>query len=180
MNNRNQPRTFLSLRENWQADAGRRGRDSEVNFGNVITEICAADGFQHYKPHPNPNQLSKLYGPQKQWGVKPDFAVENTNTGRIVFVEVKRQHAEGNAHERACKFFAPGLVAAAREIGNIRLEHYPYFWVFTNGMTESERYRAIISFWFSASGAENHLLLWDKSPVQLLDFFQDKMRPVLD
>ena len=180
MNTRNQPRNFLALRENWQADAGLRGRGSEVDFANVVNGICAADGFQHYTPYPKPKHLRNLYGPQKQWGVEPDFAIENTATGRIIFVEIKRQHAAGNAHERACKFFAPGLVVAARKIGNIRNEHYPYFWVFTNGIAEDEKYVAGISFWFSTPIAEKHFLLWDKNPITLLDFFQHNIRPVLD
>lgn len=180
MSNSNQPREFLSLRDNWQAEANQRGRTSESKFDDVMSQIFATEGFDHYVLHRKVRHLKRLYGPHNRWGVVPDSAVENTRTNRTVFVEVKRQRAAGNAHERACKFFAPGLVTKAQEVGNIRPEHYPFFWIFTNGMVESEKYRSEISFWFNSPKSKSHYFLWDKMPLQLLDFFQNNMRPVLD
>jgi len=180
MSNSNQPREFLSLRDNWQAEANQRGRTSESKFDDVMSQIFAAEGFGHYILHRRVQHLRRLYGPHNRWGVVPDSAIENTRTNRTVFVEVKRQHARGNAHERACKFFAPGLVNKAREIGNVRSQHYPFFWIFTNGMVEDEKYRSEIMFWFNSPESKNHCLLWDKTPVQLLDFFQNNMRQILD
>lgn len=178
------PREFLSLRENWQSEAGARGHAAEGNFNRIMAEIFQADGFEHYNLHAKPSIPGPTYGINKRLRIKPDAAIENTETGRTVFVEVKRQRARGNAHERACKFFAPGLITAGRQHGNIRKNHLPFFWVFTNGLADSEKYRSEIAFWFSSPEAENHFLLWEhqnaNNKVALLDFFQNNIRPVLD
>ena len=64
---------------------------------------------------------------KRGWGVSPDFSITNTRTGKILFGEIKRQDGwvegkdpsagRGNAHERMCKLFTPGLLNAYREIG---------------------------------------------------------------
>lgn len=75
--------------------------------------------------------LSQIYCPdaktmeaakKRGWGVSPDFSITNTRTGKILFGEIKRQDGwvegkkpndgRGNAHERMCKLFTPGLIKA--------------------------------------------------------------------
>ena len=77
---------------------------------------------------------------ETKWGVSPDFAIENKETGKILFGEIKRQDGwvegkdpsagRGNAHERSCKLFTPGLIKAYREIGKIDSEEILPFSLF--------------------------------------------------
>ena len=177
------PREFLALRENWQAEANQRGGASEDIFQSVMGEVLQLDGLGHYQISRKPHDLARLYGEGKKWGIRPDFSVRNNNTGRTAFIEVKRQNPRGNAHERACKYLAPGIVGAGRQYGNIRPEHFPFFWIFTNGLTTSTKYSSEIEFWFSSPDnpkMRNHLLLWNLSKAAALKFFQDSIRPVID
>ena len=175
------PREFLAARENWQANASRRGLASEAKIFRVLQSAFAElPGLDAYRAEKNTKLLRNIHGPNKQWGVRPDAAVTNTETGRTAFVEVKRQNPMGNAHERACKYLTPGMVAAGREKGDIRENDFPFFLIFTNGLAANERYGSEIAFWFSNSPLENHFLLWSGDPGELLDFFLEKIRPVID
>ena len=175
------PREFLAARKNWQAEANRRGLAGEAKIFRVLQSAFAElPGLGAYRVEDNPKHLSGLYGPNGQWGVRPDAAVTNVETGRTVFVEAKRQNPRGNAHERACKYLAPGMVSAGREKGNIREDDFPFFLIFANGLAANERYGSAIAFWFSNSPLENHFLLWSGDPAELLDFFLEKIRPVID
>ena len=66
---------------------------------------------------------SETYTPPElitRHGIYPDFAVDNLATVKSLYVESKRQDGwveggarkdeRGNAHERSCKFFTPGLL----------------------------------------------------------------------
>ena len=178
MPNLNEPRTFLSLRENWQADANKRGAKSEYTFHEVMQEIFDAEESKCYKIEEKPYDLRQIYGTRR--GIVPDFVIRNECTGRSVYIEIKRQHARGNAHERACKYFAPGIIVAGREHGKISDSTLPFFWIFTNGLATDEKYRSEIEFWFSTPEAEKHFLLWDLDREKLLDFFLENIRPVID
>ena len=48
-------------------------------------------------------------------GISPEFEIRNPANNKAVFVEIKRQKAEGNAHERACKYMMPGIVEEVRQ-----------------------------------------------------------------
>lgn len=178
MSNPNEPRTFLSLRENWRAETSKRGAVSEDAFHDVMQEIFNAKESMHYKIEKKPKDLKQIYNGRR--GILPDFAVRNELTGRSVYVEIKRQRPKGNAHERACKYFAPGIIVAGREHGKISDSTLPFFWIFTNGLATDERYRSAIAFWFSTPEAEKHFLLWDLDREKLLDFFLENIRPVID
>lgn len=92
--------------------------------------------------------LSQIFNPDIDlentlWGVSPDFAIENTETRKILFGEIKRQDGwvegkdpsagRGNAHERLCKLFTPGLLNVYRKIVGIDTEDILPFWVVFEG-----------------------------------------------
>ena len=181
-----EPREFLAIRDNWQANANKDGSASERGFHSMMKSMFQIPAFSVYKITDKPSNLKALYGTpeqQKKWGIKPDASIANTKTGRTVFVEVKRQNPRGNAHERACKYFAPGIVAAGRRAGKIGEDDFPFFMVFTNGLKSDERYASEIAFWFSDPKnpkMKDHFLLWDFDPGALWEFFHKKIRPVID
>lgn len=169
----NTPRESLQNRDNWQEEAGERGRTDEDKFFNCLRDYFVG---APYSIENQPKDLARIYGSR---GIKPDHVIRNSQTGRSIFVEVKRQRAAGNAHERACKFFTPGIVNAGRRIGNIRQKDFPYWMVFTNGIASDEKYREEINFWFeSVQGA---LLLWtDIANCNLvIAHFEKHIKPIL-
>src|SRR4051794_20977568 len=76
--------------------------------------------------------LSEIHCPTggiKTHGVRPDYAIDNLRLGKTLYVEVKRQDGwiegkprsagRGNAHERSCKYFTPGLQKILRQRGRL-------------------------------------------------------------
>lgn|SRR5574344_784469 len=132
----------LSNRDNWEKTAGENGSSAEQNLYEVFEK---AFKNTKYTLHRQPKHLKNLYATvdipdsvrsiiynpsikleDTKWGVSPDFAIENTETHKILFGEIKRQDGwvenkkpsagRGNAHERSCKLFTPGLQKAYRKV----------------------------------------------------------------
>lgn len=127
------------------------------------------------------NLVARPQRRQGALGVEPDLAIRNRTKGTTIWVEIKRQKADGNVHERACKYFAPGLVRRAEELTNVKR---PFYFIFAGGMVdtpgESDKYHAAIDTWFDAPGWEDHVLKWvDHDPVALCEWFEQSIRPAL-
>lgn len=126
----------------------------------------------------SPETLSQIYNPDAEtmrhaqnrgWGVSPNFSITNKRTGKILFGEIKRQDGwvegkdpsagRGNAHERMCKLFTPGLLKAYREIGGITDPDILPFWVVLEGdITRDPKRNREIAFWFN--GYNKNFFMW--------------------
>ena len=111
------------------------------------------------------------------WVSQPDHAIRGPN-GTAIYVEIKRQRAAGNAHERACKYFTPGIIHSGRTIARQPYSLLAFWWIFTNGVAEDARYIQEIMHWFR--GVEAHVLLWqDRDPGLLIDHFDTYILPLV-
>lgn len=140
--------------------------------------------------------LSQIYNPlidlqKTQWGTSPDFAIENTVSGKILFGEIKRQDGwvegknpsagRGNAHERLCKLFTPGLLNAYREISGIINENILPFWVvFEGDITRDPKRNREIAFWFGKF--DKNYFMWrpNMTGEDLVRHFNDFLKPYLE
>lgn len=100
-------KTALTQRNNWQTNSGKLAEKAEDNFYLIFENYFQNSNFvlhrqpKHlkklYSTVQLPNEiLSQIYTPnidiaKQNWGVKPDFAIENTKTKKIIFGEIKRQ-----------------------------------------------------------------------------------------
>ena len=176
-------RNELSQRPEWQGKSAARGHGAEDVF-SVIMEMHLSG--THYRTEYKPVSLRGIYGTrsaggkQRPHGIRPEYAITNELNGKSIFVEIKRQRAAGNAHERACKYMMLGILASAREIGRHSDEVIPFWWIFTNGIASDQYYRQEIMHWFK--GIEANVLLWtnvrDKNAV--IDHFDNRIRPLLE
>lgn len=169
---------MLSERAIWQDRAANAGSGLERVVHEVLVECLGLDRDIHINE--KPRDFAKVY--QGKWGAIPDLSVRNEATGKSIWIEVKQQNAAGNAHERACKYFAPGLLRLGESLGNVAR---PFFFIFAGGMVDNlpraEKYVAELSTWFDAPGWENRLLMWRQhDPVDLCQWFEDAIRPSLD
>lgn len=197
----------LSGREIWQDESGAKAQQAEQDLYRVFEEAFRGT---HYKLHRHPGHLKKLYAQvglsqevlnqiynpeidlsRTKWGVSPDFAIENTHSGKILFGEIKRQDGwvegkdpsagRGNAHERLCKLFTPGLMKAYREIGGIDSPKIlPFFVVFQGDITRDPKRVREITFWFGPYG--DNFFMWRPGVPgkMLLEHFDRRLRPYLD
>ncbi len=137
--------------------------------------------------------LDEIYVPDieiKKHGVYPDYAITNTETNKTIYIEVKRQDGwvegksrsagRGNAHERSCKFFTPGLQKILKKAGNLGEDVLPFWTVFQGDITRDPCRVREITCWYDNLDA--HFFFWrDTSDTeQLVEHFIEKIKPLLD
>lgn len=123
------------------------------------------------------------------WGIKMDFAIRNLENGKILFGEIKRQDGwvettnmqagRGNAHERSCKYFTPGLIRLLRKTGGLSEDILPFWLVIVGDITRDPRRNREIAFWFQEY-TKNYFMWRDTSDAgPLLDFFENNLLPYM-
>lgn len=127
--------------------------------------------------------------PKYEWGISMDFAIRNKDNGKILFGEIKRQDGwvettnmaagRGNAHERSCKYFTPGLMKIIRETGGLSDEILPFWLVIVGDITRDPRRNREIAYWFQ-DYTKNYYMWRDTNDVgDMLDFFESNLLPYL-
>lgn len=197
----------LSGRNIWQDVNGPKASNAEQNLYKVFQR--AFDGTK-YVLYEKPKHLKNLYAQvvlsqdvlkeiynppidlkHTQWGVSPDFAIQNTQSQKILFGEIKRQDGwvegkdssagRGNAHERLCKLFTPGLMNAYRKIGKIdSTEILPFWVVFEGDITRDPKRVREITFWFDKY--KYNYFMWRPGVAgdKLVEHFSRYLKPYLE
>ena len=206
-------RKELKGRDNWQTASGSGGLAgaAEKNLYNAFRRAFRGTIYE-FSDHPTdlkhlyedvelPEEiLDQIFCPddntmrnakKRGWGVSPDFSITNTETGKTLFGEIKRQDGwvegkdpsagRGNAHERMCKLFTPGLIKAYRRIGGITSPDILPFWVVLEGdITRDPKRNREIAFWFDEY--DKNFFMWrpNMSEEDLIEHFNRYLRPYLD
>lgn len=194
-------RDELKLRENWQTVSGRLALSMETDFATICQYLFEGTNyrvvnrpkdFAHiYESWPLSDiEISQLYTPNRPYrhGFIPDFSLVNLLTDKRIYVEVKRQDGwveglsrsagRGNAQERLCKYFTPGLISILRSHSGVT-DGLPFWIVFTGNITRDPCRVREISCWFD--GYLNHIFFWrDNNPQSLYMHFIEKIAPLLD
>jgi hypothetical protein len=192
------------LRRKWQDKGGAQALQAEKNFYTTF-QLLFED--TEYRIRPRPKEFSKVYVnfPLSQQvlgeiytpdisitkhGVFPDYAITNTETNKTIYIEVKRQDGwvegkprsagRGNAHERSCKFFTPGLQKILRRKGNLANDVLPFWAVFQGDITRDPCRVREITCWYDELDA--HFFFWRDvtNPDPLVEHFIEKIKPLLD
>ena len=138
-----------------------------------------------------PDEATMNSDKKRGWGVSPDFSIKNTKTGKILFGEIKRQDGwvegkdpsagRGNAHERMCKLFTPGLLKTYRKISGITSPDILPFWVVLEGdITRDPKRNREIAFWFDSF--DKNYFMWrpNMTDQDLIYHFNTYLKPYLD
>lgn len=139
----------------------------------------------------NPSDTAMRNAQRRGWGVTPDFSIRNKKSGKILFGEIKRQDGwvegkkpnagRGNAHERMCKLFTPGLMKKYRELSGITTEDILPFWVVLEGdITRDPKRNREIAFWFDKY--DKNYFMWrpQMTDKDLADHFNRYLKRYLD
>jgi len=192
----------LRKRGIWQDVSGKKAVNAEKSFFDVFLKKFENSDFRIRK---RPNEfkniysnvkLSKdvlmaIYDPDETWrhGIFPDFAIDNIKTKKTIYVEVKRQDGwvegklrkagRGNAHERSCKFFTPGLLNLLRKKGNLGNDVIPIWVVFIGDITRDPKRVREVTFWYGEHSS--HFFMWRnlKEDKKLLNHFNNSIKPLL-
>lgn len=192
----------LQGRKIWQDLSGGKAGKAEKNFFTVLAaEFKGTPFLIRSKPREfkniysdiklPPEVLAGIYCPNETWthGIVPDYAIDNTKTGKTLYVEVKRQDGwvedkkrsagRGNAHERSCKLFTPGLLKILRASGKLGEHVLPFWVVFQGDIARDPKRTREIFCWYQ--GFEDHFFMWSDSTKSgaLLKHFNNKLKPLL-
>ena len=191
------------LRRKWQHYSGKNAGKAEKNFFEAFEAVFEGTEFRIRSQPKEFNEiyvgfqlsdqvLSEIYTPDKpvtKHGVYPDYAIDNTETNKTIYIEVKRQDGwveggkradgRGNAHERSCKFFTPGLLEIFRKKGNLGDNILPFWTVFQGDITRDPCRVREITCWYG--GYVGHFFFWRDSsnPEAMFDHFDEHIRPLL-
>lgn len=157
------------------------------DFANIYSTFQLPETVQNqiYNVPLQDAQGHSLYN----WGIKMDFAIRNLQNGKTLFGEIKRQDGwvedtspsagRGNAHERAAKYFTPGLQRILREKSGLSDEIQPFWLVLIGDITRDPKRNREIAYWFQ--GYEKNYYMWrDTNDLgALLDFFENNLLPYL-
>ncbi len=191
-------------RGKWQDYGGRNALAAENLFFDSFTKVFIGTDLRiRAKPKEfskiyvnvnlSPIEEEAIYTPEEpiiKHGVSPDYAIDNILTSKTIYIEVKRQDGwveggkrsdgRGNAHERSCKFFTPGLLKILRKHSKIVAPALPFWTVFQGDITRDPCRVREIKCWYDDLDA--HYFLWQKSPDPDLLFkhFDEMILPLLE
>lgn len=193
----------LRNRDNWQTDSGFKAEAAEKTLYEVMTvELLGTPYVIREKPKELKNiytdiklseeVLSNIYNPNETWehGIVPDYSIENIETKKIIYVENKRQDGwvenkprkagRGNAHERLCKYFTPGLQRILKKHCNLDNDILPFWIVLQGDVARDPKRVREIHCWFE--GQIDHFFLWmdSSNATPLINHFNMKIKPLLD
>ena len=192
----------LRKRDIWQDSSGSKAGVAEKKFYEIFLKEFEGSDFRirsnpkefkniYSKIKLSDEVIARIYSPDETWthGIIPDFAIDNLKTKKTLYVEVKRQDGwvegkprsagRGNAHERSCKFFTPGLLKILREHGKLGNDVLPFWVVFQGDITRDPCRVREITFWYAEYSA--HFFFWrdSKDSKSLTDYFNKNLRHLL-
>ena len=193
----------LRKREIWQDVSAPKAKEAENKFYDVFlrefkgTEFRIRNKPKEFKGIYNDIELDgdvrdEIYSPKGGYGphgIKPDYAIDNIKTKKTLYVEVKRQDGwvenkepkdgRGNAHERSCKFFTPGLLKILRSKGKLGDDVLPFWVVFQGDITRDPKRVREITTWYGEYTA--HIFFWRDvtNKESLINHFTNNLRILL-
>lgn len=137
----------LKKRKNWQRHATDAGKArEEILF--VVIKSCLLEKYKlDYQP------IISIYDNGR--GIQPDASITNMENEKKVLIESKRQGASGNAHERMCRNYMPGIVK--RVSAYCKVDN-PIFTICMNGLAKDKHKSQEIECWFQ--GIDDRVFLW--------------------
>lgn len=91
----------------------------------------------------------------------------------------ERKAGRGNAHERSCKYFTPGLIEELKKKGKLGEKHLPFWVVFQGDITRDPCRVREITLWYGKE--KNHFFMWrnQKDITPLINHFNNHIKPLL-
>ncbi len=192
------------LRKKWQDYGGLHATTAEHSFIEVFDKVFKDTEYRVFSQptcfkelyvnvHLSKKELAEIYTPKeiiKKHGIQPDSVIVNTKTNKRIFVEIKRQDGwvegkprsagRGNAHERLCKYFTPGLLKTLRKESGMREPNLPFWIVFQGDITRDPCRVREIRYWFD--GNDTNVFFWrDTSDAkELIEHFENRILPLLE
>ena len=134
---------FLSMRDKWQDEAARVGKQGEITFAAALRSTLPS----HYEVIEKPPKL-KVYSDGR--GIVLDLKILNHQTDRTLYIEKKTGNNGGNAHERVYKYLSESLKRRVRR-DDPHLVEEPFFLVFSGATFQGQKYQDEINLLLEGS-----------------------------
>ncbi len=192
------------FRKKWQDYSGSNATIAEHTFYDVFRTLFDGTEYEidtqptcfnniYLKVKLSKEEKAAIYTPSKpisRHGIQPDCLIRNTRTNKTIYIELKRQDGwvegkkrsagRGNAHERLCKYFTPGLLKLFRKKSNISAKYLPFWIVFQGDITRDPCRVREITFWFDRRKA-NYFFWRDTNNISsLIEHFEKYIVPMLE
>lgn len=192
------------FRRKWQDYGGANATVAEHSFIEVFSKLFENTDYEvisqptmfkklYVNVELSEEELAVIYTPKERittHGIQPDAAIRNKKTGKTIFVEIKRQDGwvegkprsagRGNAHERLCKYFTPGLLSKLRDTGKIEAPNLPFWIVFQGDITRDPCRVREITYWFGNHKANYFFWRPPQDPDKLVSHFRQYIYPLLE
>lgn len=193
-----------SLRKKWQDYSGANAAHAEHSFFDVFNILFEGTKYEIIQQPKNFNtlyidvplskqEIKEIYNPTtkiKYHGVKPDCMITNKESGKSIIVEIKRQdgwveggvrsNGRGNAHERLCKYFTPGLLKTFRQFCNLSEDTLPFWIIFQGDITRDPCRVREITLWFDYDITNFFFWRNNKDSSKLIDHFERYIAPIIE
>lgn len=157
---------------NWVNDAAIAGRNGEIDIMVLLKSYLPENEYIVEKK-------GKRCSIRKPTGGSYilDIAITNISTGLTILIEVKRQHARGNAHERAYKYHpGTGICYYIRMMRKIN--YYPIITIFTGEMATTPKYVNEITMQYS--NTPGAAFLFGSDTNALMSFIDSEIKTRID
>ena len=192
------------FRKKWQDYGGSHATKAEHSFIGVFNKLFENTEYQvisqptcfkniYVNVKLSSVELKEIYTPKEKitkHGIQPDGAIINNRTGKTIFVEIKRQDGwvegkprsagRGNAHERLCKYFTPGLLKTLRIKSGIKEPDLPFWIVFQGDITRDPCRVREITYWFDKYKSNYYFWRNTKDALGLIEHFEKYIAPLLE
>lgn len=195
----------LKYRSSWQRQNQNHIGSLEWNLYNYLNAFLVDTDYQViFKPQDlrkiytnvnlNPELEKQIYQPLKPinaHGLVIDYLIINQKTNKRIYIELKKQSGwvegkksaagRGNAHERGCKFFAPGLIKTLQEKTKIVDPNFlPFVIIYAGDISCDPKRVREITFWFDQF-IDNYWFWSDQNDLSALkNYLFKKVLPKLD
>lgn len=192
------------LRRKWQGYGGQLATQAEHSFYDVFENLFRDTELEIIgQPRKfdkiyvditlDEEEMRQIYVPDikiDRHGIRPDCLIRNKETDKEIYVEIKRQDGwvegksrkdgRGNAHERLCKYFTPGLLETLRQESGISAPDYPFWIVFQGDITRDICRVKEIRYWFA--GNRRNISFWRDTnyATPIIDHFFENILPLLE
>lgn len=163
--------------------------EKPTEFGDIYSTYILPNDVLDKIYNVDVTELKPNGNPKYSWGISMDFVIRNLNNKKSLFGEIKRQDGwvettnmaagRGNAHERSCKYFTPGLLKVIREASGISDEILPFWVVLVGDITRDPRRNREIAFWFQEYNKNFYMWRDTEDIGDMLDFFENNLLPHL-
>jgi hypothetical protein len=152
----------------------RSYRKSEKNLSRAAQRALSR---RRYLIVEKPKDLLYLFddGKGRALGLRPELKIESVETGRVLFVEVKKQGPKGNADERAMKHHTKRFYSVMKK--KYRYRYHPFITVFCENLAKDRRYTLKIPYFIET----DHYFLWkDYDHPSLERYLRSRCKEWLD